>query len=185
MKLFIPLMMLLCSLPVLGQNYHTEYTYTEGAYNGITIQNSYPKGGLTYTAVNGREYAYLVFYTCISNHSTTALTMNIDFSANSFIVPTAPGIDFNIFVPAAEMTLAKATEFNYGFSVEDFLDTHLGKATKLNATIPPKQTKLFYTVLLSTGRVEGVVRTGFFLEEGRLLYTVNGTHISGGALTKQ
>jgi hypothetical protein len=46
----------------MGQNFHTEFKYEDSFNKGISIQNSFPKGGLKYKALNGNDYIYLVFW---------------------------------------------------------------------------------------------------------------------------
>ena len=59
----------------MGQNFHTEFKYDDSLNKGISIQNSYPKGGQKYTAPNGKEYIYLVFWTCIKNETDSDLAL--------------------------------------------------------------------------------------------------------------
>ena len=56
-KLFF-LTILLFSIIISGQKFHTEFEYADLLNKGITIQNSYPKGGMEYLSRNGKKYTY-------------------------------------------------------------------------------------------------------------------------------
>ena len=48
MRLLIAFTLLVSSFEIMGQNFHTEFKYEDSLNKGITIQNSFPKGGLKY-----------------------------------------------------------------------------------------------------------------------------------------
>ena len=71
MKYLITFTVFLSSYLVMAQKFHTEYKYSDSTNNGITIQNSYPKGGQKYTGPMGKEYIYVVFWTCVTNETNS------------------------------------------------------------------------------------------------------------------
>jgi len=174
MKLFITISLLLSSLTMLGQNFHSEFEYVDSIHNGITIQNSYPRGGQRYTSPNGNEYVYVIFWTCITNESVSDLQLKIDFLPDSFTTPFAPNVNFNIYLPQVVMELEKDSLYNYGLNLKLFLDANINKSSELKTTIKPNDSYLFYTVAISNRGVNGVVRAGFELENQDLVYKING-----------
>ena len=105
MKLLIAFTIFLTSLTIIGQTFHTELKYDDSLSKGITIQNSYPKGGLKYMAPNGKEYVYVVFWTSITNEGDSYLEVSIDFPFESFTIPSSPFVNFNLYLPNEAMTL--------------------------------------------------------------------------------
>lgn len=182
MKFSIVFTLFLFCSAVVGQNFHTELEYGNEINTGITIQNSYPKGGQKFTTANGTEFVYVTFWTCISNKTSSNLELEIDFSANSFVLPSAPNINFNLFLPSDEMTLEKATLPNYGLDIINFLEENINKASKLRTIIEPNNTYRFYTVAISNKGVKGRIRAGFELQKEELIYKINNYPINCGKI---
>ena len=63
------------------------------------------------------------------------------------------------------MTFDKEPLFNYGLDLEPFLDKNINKPSKLQRTINPIDSCLFYVVAISNYGGVGVVRAGLSLEE--------------------
>lgn len=182
MKNLIALALFLFSFSVMGQNFHTEFKYADSINKGISIQNSYPKGGLRYTDPNGKEYISVIFWTCITNETNSDLEITINFPIESFTVTSSPDVSFNFYLPKEEMTIEKEPLFNHGLDLKSFLDKNIDKPSELLATISPKDSYLFYVVALSNRGVNGVVRAGFELENKDLIYKINGYEISCGKI---
>lgn len=180
MKNLITLALLLFSFSVMGQNFHTEFKYVDSINKGITIKNSYPKGGEIYTDPNGKEYVYVVFWTCITNETDSDLEITIDFPIDSFTVHSSPDVNFNFYLPKEEMTIEKAGLFSYGLDLKSFLDKNIDQPSELLVTISPKDSHSFYVVALSNRGVNGVVRAGFELQKQELLYKINNYEINCG-----
>lgn len=182
MKLLIALTIFLSSLTIIGQNFHTEFKYDDSLNKGITIQNSYPKGGQKYTSPNGKEYVYVVFWTSITNERDSNLEISIDFPIESFTVHSSPNVNFNLYLPNEEMTLEKVPLFNYGLDLNSFLDKNIDKPSKLVKTISPNESCLFYVIALSNQGLNGVVRAGFELQNQKLIYKINNHEINSGQI---
>ncbi len=182
MKLLIAFTIFLSYLTTMGQEFHTEFNYDDSHNKGITIQNSYPKGGLKYTSPNGKEYVYVVFWTSITNERDSDLELSIDFPIESFTVPSSPNVNFNLYLPNEEMTLEKEPLFNYGLDLKSFLDENIEKPSELVKTISPNESYLFYVIALSNQGVDGVVRAGFELQKQKLIYKINNHEINSGQI---
>ncbi len=183
MKLLIFFTIVLSSFTIMGQKFHTEFRYDDLLNKGITIQNSYPKGGMEYISPNGKSYSYLVFWTCITNETDNDLEVKIDFSADSLIIPFWPNEYFNLYLPMEEMTLEKEPLFNYGLDLKSFLDENIYKPSELIKKITPNDSHLFYTVAIFNDGVNGTLRAGFELENQDLIYKINGYGIICGKIT--
>lgn len=191
MKLLIALTIFLSTFTITGQEFHTEkeqkfhteFEYTDLLNKGFTIQNSYPKGGQKYTSPSGKEYANVVFWTSITNQTDSDLELKIDFSADSFIIPLWPNVNFNLYLPSEEMTLEKEPLFNYGLDLKSFLDENIEKPSVIVKTISPNESFLFYTVAISDKGADGTIRAGFEIENQDLIYKINGHKINCGKIT--
>ncbi len=182
MKLFIAFTIFLSSFTMMGQKFHTEFKYGNSINKGITIQNSYPKGGQKYVASNGKEFVFVIFWTCITNETDTNLDVKIDFSADSFILPSSPNVNFNLYLPMKEMTIEKEPLPNYGLDLKSFLDENIYKPSELIKSISPNDSYLFYMVAISNQGVNGPVRAGFELQDQELIYKINGHEINCGRI---
>ena len=181
MKHQIAVTLFFFSFSVMGQTFHTEFNN-----NGITIKNSYPKGGQKYTDPDsGKEYVYVVFWTCITNGTASSLELALDFPNDSFIIPSSPNTRFNLYVPREEMTLEKESLFNYGLDIKSFLDENIAKPSSVRTAISPNDAYLFYTVVISNRGVNGPVRAGYELKNQDVVYTINGYSFNCGSIIAQ
>lgn len=161
----------------------TESKYTRSDVKGVTIQNSFPKGGLKYTDNNGKVYVYAVFWTRIINETDNPFTLTIDFPADSLELASSAGRYFKLLIPSDTMTLEKEKLFNYGLSdLESFLNINLGKASTLNRTINPKESNAFYVITLFNRGVDGTLRTGLSLKGENLFYRINDKEVLCGKI---
>ena len=184
-------------MSILGQNYHTEFEYGNSNNNGITIKNSYPKGGQKYTAPNGEKFVYVTFWTCITNKTASNLELEINFSSDSFIIPSSPNVNFNLYIPNEEMALEKDLLPDYGLDIMSFLEENINvvsklvsfpkeninESSKLKAIIKPNNSHLFYTVAISNKGVIGPLRAGFELQKEELIYKINKHEINCGKIS--
>lgn len=161
----------------------TKYEYTDSTGKSLIIENSLPKGGLKYTDSNGKDYVYAIFWTRITNQTANPLELTIDFTADSFELPSKSDNYFKLYLPSDTMTLDKQTLFNYGLrNLESFLDNELLKSSSLQRTINPKGSSIFYVITLFNKGVEGTVRTGLSLIEQTLFYRINDKEIQCGQI---
>jgi hypothetical protein len=123
MRIFIIITLLTICLTAIGQtSIDTESKYTRSDVKGVTIQNSFPKGGLKYTDHNGKVYVYAVFWTRIINETHNPFKLAIDFPADSLELASSAGRYFKLLIPSDTMTFEKEKLFNYGLSdLESFL----------------------------------------------------------------
>lgn len=164
------------------RNVHTKYEYTDSSGKRLVIQNGLPRGGSRYTDPNGEVYSYAIFWTRIINETDSPLEFKIDF-LDSYEVPSLTGKYFKLLVPPDTMTLYNIPLFNYGLSLDSFLDKNIHKPSSLKRTINPKESSAFYVVklsLVSEGPRGGgdILRTGLSLKGQDLFYRVsvyNGT----------
>ncbi len=145
MKFTISLMsfLLTCSF-VKGQKVDAKW-YSETSNNGITIQNSFPKGG-PYTGFTEEyfNYSYLVFFTRVINETENSFELKVNFSADSIGIPNSPNTFVKIFLPPDTMTLDKQNLFSYGVTELESFD----KSTRFQKIINPKEDCLFYVVAI-------------------------------------
>lgn len=185
MKLLIAFTLFLSSITIMGQKFHTEFKYADSINKGVSIQNSYPKGGQKYTDPNGKEYVYVIFWTCVTNETASELELAIGFPIDSFTIPSSPDTKFNLYLPKEKMTLEKDPLFNYGLDLKSFLDRNIDKPSELLITISPNDSYLFYVIALSNRGVNGVVRAGFELQKQDLFYKINDYEISCGQIVAE
>jgi hypothetical protein len=143
MRLAIMTICFLLSCPVTqGQNADTKW-YSQNEYNGILIQNSYPKGGPYPGPTDVHfNYSYLVFYSRVSNETQHPIEVSVSFSADSIAIPNSPDTFVKVFLPTDKMTYDKQYLFSYGITqLESFY-----KPTNFQRTIGPGEDCLFYTV---------------------------------------
>jgi hypothetical protein len=175
-------------------NIHTKYEYTDSIGKSLIIQNSFPKGVL-YTDSNGKEYAKATFWTRIINETDNPLELTIDFSGDSYELPSSVGSSVDnyrkIILPSDTMTRDKEDLFGYGLTdVDSFLDDSIDKPSSLKRTINSKKSSGFYVIRLLIkpksgwqrvkGDGNGYTRAGFSLKGQNLFYTVNGKEIHCG-----
>lgn len=119
--------------------------YSESSTNGITIQNSYPKGG-PYPGPTQQHfrYSYLVFFSRVVNESGHPLDLSVHFQSDSIGIPNSPDTYMKLFLPSETMTLDKRSLFSYGITELESLD----QATHFQGTLQPGEDVLFYVVAL-------------------------------------
>lgn len=167
---------------------YTEYKNLNNLPDGISIENSFPKGGGRldgapgYTDATGRSHAYVVFWTRITNNSTTPIRLEIEFPADSLPIFTAPDAYLKLFLPPDTLREEMLPSYNYGISgLRSFLDEHFWTATQLGIEIPAGGRHIFYVAALSY-RASGTCRAEFVLEGSELMYRVNIAPHGGGAV---
>ena len=161
----------------------TQNEYTDSIGKKVIIQNSFPKGGLKYTDLYGKDFVYAIFWTHINNETTNPLELEINFPADSFKLPSSADIYFKIFLPSETLTSDKLPLFNYGLSdLESLLDNGLHNPSSLKKTINPNDSSMFYVVTLFNQGVDGVLRTEFSLKEQNLFYRINDKEINCGKI---
>jgi len=160
-----------------------QYEFSDSTGKRIRIQNSLPKGGLKYMAPNGEEFVYAIFWTHITNETDNPLKLTINFSAESFELPSLSDTYFNIFLPPDAMTPDKESMFNYGLKdLASFLDNRIHKASVLQKTIDSQDVHTFYVVTLFNQGLQGTVRAGLSIKGQNLFYKINDKEIHCGKI---
>jgi len=159
----------------------TTYAFSHG--NGITIQNSLPKGGYIdpetpYTDSTGKEYFFVAFWTRIINGTNSTLELMVNFPSESFPLSSPSDSYLKLFLPADTMTVDKLPLYNYGLTrMKSFVDTNWDHATILQKTIETNEEHIFYTVALSY-QAGGPARSSIVLKGKQLFYRITmGPHI--------
>lgn len=158
---------------------YTDTTYTSSTGKGITIQNSYPKGGMIepngtqYIDSTGKRYSFRAFWTRIINETNTPLELNINCPADSFAIFTPPDSYLKLYLPTDTLTYDKLSSFNYGLTgLKSYLDANFKKASLLQKTINPNEEHIFYMVALSY-QAGGFTRAALILKEQDLYYRIS------------
>jgi len=159
---------------------HTKYVYVNPSGHHLTIENSYPKGGMTYTDSEGGTHVYAVFWSRITNETDGPFELAMDFGVDTYDIASSPGRYFKLYFPTESMTPAKESLYNYGLDVEEYLDNAMHHKAEIKRTINPKSFATFYVVVLFNKWVDGTVRTGLRIEDGQFVYSVNDREIEGG-----
>ena len=133
---------LLIRLFVSGQELDIDW-YSESTSNGVTIQNSFPKGG-PYTGPTRDHFnhSYLVFFTRVLNETENPLELSVHFSSDSIPIPNSPDTFVKIFLPQEIMTIDKYPLFSYGITELESLD----RPTRILRKIDTGENCLFYVV---------------------------------------
>ena len=154
---------------------YTKYVYIDSNGKSLIIKNGFPRGGMKYTDRNGDIYNYVVFWTQIINETDNPLELRMDFSVNSYEVPSLPGEYYKVLIPADTMTFEKFPLFNYGLTnLESFLNNNIHKSASLKRTINPKESNGFYVVILGSPEgAHGTMRTGLSLKGQNIFYRIN------------
>ena len=164
-----------------SQYIHTRYAYDDSSGNKIFIENSLPKGGLTYTDPLGIDYVYTVFWTRNMNEANDTFAFELDFPTKEIKLPSSANNAVKLYLPPHTMSRDKVTDFNYGLDVEAFLKNDL-PSSSLAKSIAPGQNFTFYVLALFNKAVEGRVRTGLSIEGQKLFYTINDLKIPCGQI---
>ncbi len=127
-----------------AQSIDTDW-YSETEHNGITIQNSFPKGGpYKGPTTDHFNHSYLVFFTRVVNETENPVELTLHFSADSFAIPNSPNTFVKLFLPPDTMTLAKQPLFSYGVTALASLD----ESTQFQRKIQSNGDCLFYVVAI-------------------------------------
>lgn len=151
----------------------------------LIVQNSLPKGGITYVDPKGNEYIYAVFWTRIINETDNSIEFKINFPLDSYEIPALPGKYYKTLIPSDTMTIQKIPLFNYGLAnLEPFFDKNIDKPSSLKRTIQPKESTGFYVVTfrLIGGDKYGVLRTELSLKGQNLYYKIRDKEILCGSI---
>lgn len=158
---------------------YTDSTYVLSSGKRITIQNSFPKGGMIepdgtqYVDASGKQYAFAAFWTRIVNETTTPIELSINFPPDSFAVFTPPDAYIKLFLPTATPSFDKLSQFNYGLTdVQSFLDSNFYQASGWQKSIGPKEDYVFYVATLSYG-VGGTPRAALIMKGENLYYNMS------------
>ncbi|SHF25825.1 hypothetical protein SAMN03080594_103111 [Arenibacter palladensis] len=161
-----------------------KYIYADTTYtlvNGkrITIQNSFPKGGmiepngLQYSNSAGKLHGFAAFWTRIINETDIPLELNINVPADSFPIFTPPDSYLKLFLPKEKFSVNKLSKFNYGLTeIKSYLDANFDNASILQKTINPNEEYIFYVITLSY-EAAGTPRAGLILKEQDLYYKMS------------
>lgn len=165
--------------PDLEKYIYSDTTYTTSTGKGITIQNSFPKGGMIepggeqYFDSSGKRYGFAAFWTRIINETNIPLELNINIPADSFAIFTPPDSYLRLLLPSQTVAFDKLSKFNYGLiDIKSYLDANLFKTSLLRKTINPNEEHTFYIVTLSY-QAAGTPRAGLFLKEQYLYYKMS------------
>ncbi|KAF2339651.1 hypothetical protein [Flavobacterium ginsenosidimutans] len=165
---------------------YTKYEYTNSKGAKLTIQNSFPKGGIKYTDPKGHKYIYAVFWTRIINETDNPIELKIDFPVDSYEIPALPGKYYKTLIPSDTMKIQKIPLFNYGLTnLEPFLDKNIDKPSSLKRAVKPKESTGFYVVtlrLIGGGDKYGVLRTKLSLKGQKLFYKIRDKEIECGSI---
>ena len=170
--------------PFYGSNergIHSKYGYADSAGKRLIIQNSLPRGA-SYTDPDGKKYMYAVFWTRIINETANPVEATIAFPADTFEIPSSPGVYMKLLLPSDTMTPDKNAIYDYGLAMKSFLDKHRNQPASLKRTIHPKSSSAFYVVALSTRGTAGILRTEFSLRGQELFYRINDKEIPCGRI---
>ena len=158
------------------------YIYTDTTYastgNGITIQNSFRKGGpmepeTPYIDTTGKQYFFTTSWTRVINGTNNSLELMINFPADSFPLSSPSGSYLKLFIPTETMTIDKLPLFSYGLTgMKFFVEANWNKATSLHRTIKPNDELIFYVVGLAYKTV-GPSRSAIILKGKDLIYRTN------------
>ncbi|WP_281632639.1 hypothetical protein [Flavobacterium luteolum] len=164
---------------------YTKYEYTDSAGKNLILQNSLPKGGISYTDPRGHKYIYAIFWTRIINETDNSIELKINFPMDSYEIPALPGKYYKTLIPSDTMTIQKIPLFNYGLTnLEPFFDKNIDKPSSLKRIIRPKELTGFYVVTLRLvgGEKYGVLRTEFSLKGQNLFYKIRDKEIQCGSI---
>ncbi len=119
--------------------------YSETMSNGVTLQNSFPKGG-PYTGPIKKYFnvSNLTFLTRVFNKTENPLELIVNFSADSIAIPNSPDTFMKLFLLPDTMTLDKRNLFNYGVTELESFD----QSTSLQRKLNPNEDCLFNVIAI-------------------------------------
>jgi len=150
--------------------------YSQYQYDGLVIQNSYPKGG-PYEGPTEEHYSYsyLVFYTRVYNETDKPIELALNFTGDAFPIPNSPDTYVKLLLPQEAMSLDKHRLFSYGMAQLESLNG----PTNLKRIIEVGDDTLFYVVALFYQtkpdiweQYRGENRAELLLEDNQLYYNL-------------
>lgn len=153
------------------REYHTNYEYAGADGKRLLIHNSYPRGA-GYVGPDGKRYPYVVYYTQLINEMDHPVDLDIDFPTDSLEFPDSSGAFIKLFIPPDSVTAERVSQYDYGISVQSFLDTAGNNSSSLKRTIHPNQSTAFYVVMVASKGVDGALRTGLSIKGQDLFYKI-------------
>ncbi len=148
------------------------YVYTDSTGGRLIIANSLPRGN-GYTGADGQRHPYVVFYTQLTNHTSSPVDINLNVPVDSLEFPRSSGVYLKLLLPSDTMTAEKATVIDYGLSIKSLLDSPARGLQSVRRTIASNDSTTIYVVLFSKAGVGGVVRTGLRVEGQDLIYKIS------------
>ena len=167
---------------VISEFIDSEFSHLDAEGNSLIIQNSLPKGGLSYTDTNGDTKRYLVFWTRITNNRNAPVRLELQFPTEPLPLLSSPEVYVTIVIPTDSLDMTKLHLKNYGFDTSSILDAIDNTHNFSQKMIAPTETKGFYVVVLSKKGVAGSVRAGLNLSGNDLIYRINDTKLHCGRL---
>ena len=149
------------------------YAYADSSGRHLLLNNSLPKSRINYTAPDGTNYVYAVFWTQLKNETTHAVDLNIEFPSAAFEFPRSSGNFMLLRIPSDTVAFEKLTMPEYGLDVKTFLDTGIHKSYAFNRTVGSKDSTGFYVVALSKNGAGGALRTALSIHGQNLLYKLS------------
>jgi hypothetical protein len=158
---------------LLSATLHTQTYSPIDDQSGVTIQNSYPKGGV-YTDGHGVRFGYRIFWSRIVNETSTPLEMTVRFPADSFPVLPLPGSYLKLFLPSDTMTHDKVIISGYGAveSLKSFATDGFSKPTRIQRTINPHEEMLF-TIGAAFYNADGITRAELVMKDQQFFYKIS------------
>ena len=156
---------------------HTDTTYAFSYGNGITIQNSLPKGGniepgTPYIDSTGKIYFFAAFCTRIINGTNNALELTVNFPGESFPLSSSSDAYLKLLIPTDTMTVDKLSLYSYGLTgMKSFVDINFNQTTRLQKTIKPNEEHFFYIVTISY-QAGGPARSAVIMKDKDLFYSI-------------
>jgi hypothetical protein len=156
-------------------NFHYWSLYTEVKYaysdgNVVTIQNSGPRGGRTFTDDTGIRFGYRVYCTRVINEADAQLELTITFPTDSFSLPS-PDSYMKVFLLPDTMTHVKDITLGYDERLKSSYEAVRHTLPTLQRTINPKEAYLFRIVVLRHyNNGSGVAPRGGFALKGQDLF---------------
>ena len=155
-----------------GNWIHTEAKYSDDIGNAMSITNSFPKGGGTYSDAAGNTYNYVNFWYRLTNMSEVPMEFKLEFPDKPLTFFPSPNSHIRIYLPSETMTSEKITMFDYGLSnLKGYLDAKFDEPSQLEKTIKPKEEFMFYVSILIY-QAQGSARASLVLKENNLFYHI-------------
>lgn len=158
----------------LTQEQTERYIYSEEKYfnGGITITNSFPKGG-AYLDTNGEHHGYGIFFNAIKNDLDSTINLNINFPQLPISINNPSKTIVKLFLPNGIPSSEKYELLDFGVGDLLFLEDITGDLKTSQITINPGQQVFFYVGILFTHPGKGPVRTKLELDNKILNYRIS------------